>query len=229
MTDKSETALPLQDNGHHRGNHPIDWSARITLFTERVVQVIAKHWLLLVNAVIGLWVTLPAVAPLLMKTGHPQAAQLVYTLFMPLCHQLPERSFFLFGPRGVYSLAELEHSLGTDVPLRYIGSPALGYKIAVCERDNAVYAAALLTGIVFSLVRRHLRRLPIRHFVLLCMPMAVDGLGQLLGFWESTWQTRIITGGVFGAACIGLAYPYIENGMNEVLQVMQPAPRTHSS
>jgi uncharacterized membrane protein len=179
----------------------------------------------MVNAVIGLWVALPALAPLLMETGHPRVAQLIYTLFSPLCHQLPERSFFLFGPRLAYTLVNLERLLGTEVPLRYNGSPALGYKIAVCERDNAVYVAALLAGVLFALVRRRLRPLSIRSFLLLCVPMTVDGLGQLFGFWDSTWWSRVLTGGLFGAACVWLAYPYIERGMNEVLEVMQPGTR----
>ena len=39
-------------------------------------------------------------------------------------------------------------------------------------------------------------------FLLLCLvPMGVDGVGQLFGFWESTNVVRVITGLLVGSAC----------------------------
>ena len=111
------------------------------------------------------------------------------------------------------------------MPLRYVGSPALGYKVAVCERDTAVYLALLLAGMAFALLRRRLRPLPIRIFALLCLPIVADGLGQLIGLWVSSWWSRVASGTLFGIACVWLAYPYIEAGMKEVLETLgNPAP-----
>jgi uncharacterized membrane protein len=203
---------------------PSSGPSKIVHILNGIVYLIARHWLLLANAVLAGQTFLPTIAPVLMKTGHPSAARVLYTVFQPLCHQLPERSFFLFGPKLIYSLHELERLIGPEVPLRYIGSSALGYKIAVCQRDMATYAAFLLAGLAFALLRRRLKPLTLKAFVLCCAPMAIDGFGQLFAFWQSTWWSRVLTGSLFGIACVWLAYPYIEIGMNDVLRVLSTSP-----
>lgn len=194
---------------------------RIVSLLNSTVHAVARHWLLLANTVMALYTALPFSAPVLMARGHTQAAQFVHTCFRLFCHQLPERSFFLFGPQLTYTLGELERVIGSNVPLRYVGDPALGYKTSVCQRDLATYLATLFAGLVFALVRRRLRPLPMRAFILLCAPMAVDGFGQLLMLWDSTWWSRAGSGALFGAACVWLAYPYIEAGMNDVLRAIE--------
>jgi uncharacterized membrane protein len=181
----------------------------------RLLSWISRHWLLVVNVSIGSLIVLPVIAPILMHLGLTGAGDFIYTVFKPACHQLPERSFFLFGPQPIYTYSELSALLGGDVPRRFVGSPDLGYKIAVCERDVAIYGSMLLTGLLFGLYRK-LKTLPLKVFGVLVLPMLVDGFGQLLGFWSSTWQSRVITGGLFGVACIWLAYPYLQKGMHDI-------------
>ncbi len=202
---------------------------RLTAFLNRIVHVVAKHWLLIVNSVMTLQASLPLVPPVLMATGHVSAARLIYRLFQPLCHQLPERSFFLYGPQFSYSLDELERLIGPSVPLRYIGDLSLGYKMAVCQRDIATYLAILLAGLAFIPLRHRLKPLPLRAFLLSCIPMAIDGFGQLFGFWESTWWSRVTSGALFGAACVWLAYPYVEAGMRDVLRVISSDGKRESA
>jgi len=194
---------------------------RFTSILNGFVRAVAKHWLFLTNASTGFLVGLPALAPVLMSAGYLRAARLIYTLSAPLCHQLPERSFFLFGRQSFYTLEELEAWLGPNVPLRYIGDRTLGYKMAVCERDMATFLAFFLAGLAFALVRRRLPPLPVKAFIVLCLPMAVDGFGQLLALWDSTWWSRVFSGGLFGVACIWLAYPHIEAGMSQVRRAME--------
>jgi uncharacterized membrane protein len=155
-----------------------------------------------------------------MVNGHTSAARLLYTAFQPLCHQLPERSFFLFGPQFSYKLGELERLMGPDVPLRYIGDAAVGYKMAVCQRDMATFVAMFLAGLAFVPLRGRPKPLQLRAFALFAMPMAIDGLGQLLGLWESTWWSRVVTGMLFGVACVWLAFPYVESGMTDVRRAL---------
>ena len=76
--------------------------------------------------------------------------------------------------------------------------------------DQILYGSMLLTGLLFGLYRK-LKTLPLKVFGVLILPMLVDGFGQLFGFWSSTWQSRVITGGLFGIACIWLAYPYLQS------------------
>jgi uncharacterized membrane protein len=194
---------------------------RVTNILNSVVRAFAKHWLFATNAVIAVSVALPVLAPALMAAGYSSVGRAIYTLFAPFCHQLPERSFFLFGPQLTYSLRELEQWIGPQVPLRYIGDPALGYKMALCQRDMALYAAMLIFGLAFSFLRGRLRPLPLKLFVLLCVPITLDGLGQLLALWESTWWSRVLSGALFGMACAWLVYPYVESGMRDVLRVLQ--------
>lgn len=106
------------------------------------------------------------------------------------------------------------------MPLRYNGAQGVGFKVAICQRDVAIYLAMFIAGLAFTWLRRRLKPLAIKKFVALCAPMAIDGLGQLFGLWVSTWWSRVLTGGLFGVACVWLAYPYLERGMNEVHQEM---------
>lgn len=196
------------------------WVLRLSAIIIRIVAAIAKHWLLLINVVLAIEAALPILAPALMVSGYASVARLIYTLYSPFCHQLPERSFFLFGPQTTYTLHELEFLTRFAVPLRYIGNPAIGYKMAVCQRDIATYLALWAASLVFIPLRRRLRPLPIKFFVLLCFPMIIDGFGQLLMLWESTPYSRVFSGAMFGIACVWLSYPHIEAGMQDVARTI---------
>jgi hypothetical protein len=54
-------------------------------------------------------------------------------------------------------------------------------------------------------------------YALACVPIAVDGLTQLVGWRESTWVLRSATGALCGMASVLLAYPFVEEGMQDVL------------
>ncbi len=85
-----------------------------------------------------------------------------------------------------------------------------------------MFMAMLIAGLAFGLLRSRIRPLSIKAFLLLCLPMAVDGFGQLFTLWESAPWSRVPTGALFGLACVWLAYPYIEAGMKDVLRVTEP-------
>lgn len=189
------------------------------------VRFVAKHWLALANLVLGLQAALPFAAPYLMHTGQTRAGNLLYRIYGPLCHQLPERSFFLFGPRWTYSLAELVQRVGPDVPLRFIGDTSVGFKTTVCQRDVATYLAMSAAGLLFVLLRRRLRPLPLKVFVLLCLPIAIDGFGQLLTLWDSNPFSRTATGALFGLACIWLAFPVVESSMKNLQRSLDSEAR----
>lgn len=193
-----------------------EWTERVTRVLTYFIRWFSAHWLALANLAVGLYIGLPVLAPVLMHLGFERLGNLIYLVFRPLCHQLPERSYFLFGSQWVYSYQELAQRLAGAVPQRWVGNPAVGYKIAVCERDVAIYSSMLFCGLLYQFVRAHLRPISFKLFLVLITPMAVDGFGQLFGFWTSTWVSRTITGGLFGLACVLLAYPYIEPGMRDI-------------
>jgi uncharacterized membrane protein len=61
-----------------------------------------KRWAEIVLFFLGLYVGLPFLAPALLKAGIEQPANLIYTLYSPLCHQMAFRSIFLFGEQIFY-------------------------------------------------------------------------------------------------------------------------------
>ncbi|MGC8779314.1 MAG: DUF2085 domain-containing protein [Anaerolineae bacterium] len=214
-------------------------AARMSAAVDRLVVWLTRHWLALFNAIVAVFVGLPFVAPLLMRLGAVGPARLIYWLYQFTCHQLPERSFFLFGAQPVYSVEELEAAGALPAGLnllqrellRWIGNAELGYKVAICERDVAIYGSLLLGGLLFGVVRQHcaarglrMPRLPIKAYLIALVPLAVDGGTQLVGLRESTWLLRLITGGLFGLATVWLAYPYVAEAMAEAAGDLQTAP-----
>ncbi len=209
---------------------------------------LSRRWLTVLLLVITLYVGLPFVAPTLMHFGLTGPASFLYTAYSPLCHQLAFRSFFLFGQQPVYPRtaanvpgiqpfeafsADVARVTGTNTNLsdwsldlelaarQFTGDPQMGYKVAICERDIAIYSALLLGGLIYSIpaVRRHLRPVPLWLYVLLgIMPIAIDGFSQLLGYppfnlWairETTPEFRVLTGALFGFMNAWLAFPHLE-------------------
>jgi len=191
-------------------------SARVNRFADWIV----RHWLAILNVLFLLYVGLPFLAPLLMEAGAETPANVIYTIYRPACHQLPERSFFLFGASPVYDRQDLPANGVADsdnvfVRRNYIGDPEHGYKVAICERDVAIYGSMFLMGLIFALMRGHLPRLKAKWLLIFALPMFLDGGTQLVGLRSSTWQLRLITGTFFGVGLIWFAYPYIEDSMKK--------------
>jgi uncharacterized membrane protein len=193
--------------------------------TERVnrgARWLARHWLALLNLFWCIYVGLPMLAPVLMDVGWTGSASVIYLLYRPACHQRPERSFFIDGPQAAYSKEELA-AAGIDVdPLaRATGNTTIGWKMAFCERDTAMYGAILATGLAYGLFRKRLRRIrmPFRIYLLFLIPIGVDGTLQLLGLYESTWLARTLTGALFGVGSVLFAYPYLDDSFGDLHRV----------
>lgn len=200
----------------------------LVILADKAIFQLAKHWLALANVFWGAYVILPLLAPLLMLAGWTLPARVIYTIYRPACHQRPERSYFIGGPEMVYSSEELA-AAGVDVgPFsREIGNEEVGWKMAFCERDVAIYGTIFLAGLGYGLVRRLRRqqgagtwRMKLRYFLLFLVPMGIDGVLQLFGFYESNWLLRTITGVTFGLGAVLFAYPYAQEGFDDVRQTL---------
>jgi uncharacterized membrane protein len=169
-----------------------------------------RHWLAAINGALALALGLAIVAPLLMAIGQPGLARPIYWMYQAVCHQWPFRSFFLFGADGTYSADQLAATVGDERIWDYVGDPGLGYKMAFCERDLAIVAAGLLMGLLYTRLRRRLAPPHLGLFFGLLLPIAFDGFTQLFGWRESTWEFRVATGALAGAAAVWLIFPYLE-------------------
>jgi uncharacterized membrane protein len=169
---------------------------------------LTRNWLKIALALVGLYATLPFVAPTLMHLGITGPARVLYTLYSPFCHQFAFRSVFLFGEQPFYPRAntgtelrpyeayvseapELTNVDPTNwVQLQlssraFLGNEQMGYKTTLCARDVSIYLALFAGIVLYSLpiVRRRLRPVPIWLYVLLGLgPIGIDGFSQLLGY-----------------------------------------------
>ena len=214
------------------------WQRNLVLGIQRFIYWLSKHWLAMVNLFILVYVGLPFAAPVLMKAGWTAPARVVYTIYKPLCHQLAFRSWFLFGEEPVYPRAEYEARVGMNgarwpelfaQAREFVGGGTTGYKVGLCERDVATYAALFLAGLTYAVLRRRgLRPMPFWLFILVgVLPIGLDGGSQFVSLFisavparESVWQLRVLTGGLFGLSIAWLAYPYIQEGMDDSAAVL---------
>jgi uncharacterized membrane protein len=96
----------------------------------------------------------------------------VYSIGDRLCHQKSERSLFLNGNEMPFCTRCTAIWLGLAFGIGFM----VLYTIDLNEK--------FFIAIIFSLV-----------------PLGIDGIGQLLGFWESTNVIRILTGLLAGIIC----------------------------
>jgi uncharacterized membrane protein len=157
---------------------------KITHPLDRLISFLTRRWLLIFGIGFGALVVLPFFAPLLMQMGLPGPGRIIYSLYSFLCHQLPERSFFLFGPQIMYSLEELKRAGADPTHLftlrRFIGSPELGWKVAWSDRMVWMYSSMWVFGVLWKPYLKKLKRLPWWGLLLFLLPMAVDGTSHLI-------------------------------------------------
>ena len=179
----------------------------VTAAAEPLLEGFARHWLFGVNALTGLYIAGAFVAPALAAAGVDGAAGALYDFYRQMCHEWAFRSFFILGSQPVVSREQLD-ALGVD-PFTFAGNASVGWKMAFCERDFAIYLGMLGFGLLYAWRWRSLgvRTLSYPLYMLLCLPMAIDGFTQLFGWRESSWELRVSTGLLFGVACAWLLYP----------------------
>jgi uncharacterized membrane protein len=180
-----------------------------------------RHWLPGLNLALGLFLAGALAAPVFAQLGWTSLAQPIYAAYHFTCHQWAFRSFFLFGQQPVYGEQQLA-DLGLD-PFTVIGNPSLGWKMAFCERDLAIYIGLLLVGLLYAR-RRDLRPSGFLVYGVLILPMALDGFTQLFGWRESTWELRLATGLLFGLASAWLVLPRLDDSFGLRPPIRQYAP-----
>jgi uncharacterized membrane protein len=165
---------------------------------EGAARWLVRHWLAVANTMLLLYAGLPFLSPLAKAAGYPLIGELVFRIYTPLCHQRPERSFFVCG-----------------------------HQVAFCHRCTAMYGGMVVLGVLFAAVRRWVAPLPIKIGALMMVPIAIDGGTHLLddllglglraaggdGVGSPNFMLRMVTGVLFALAAIWILYPRLDPDM----------------
>lgn len=204
---------------------------------------LSRHYLAIFNLLVFIYLGLPFLAPLLMKVGATQPAHIIYRGYSFVCHQFAFRSWFLFGEQIAYprteanvnGLISYQQATGMDgsdlfAARDYIGNEQLGYKVALCQRDIAIYGGIFIFGIIFAMSRRKIKSMHWIFWIIIgIVPIGLDGFSQLISqlplnilpFRESTPLFRTLTGFLFGFITAWFGYPYVEESMSENSKYME--------
>jgi uncharacterized membrane protein len=210
---------------------------------DRFSYWLSKHYMLVINLFVIVYLGLPFLAPMLMAAGITSPATAIYRVYGMVCHQFAFRSWFLFGeqaeyPRqaaGVTGLLTYGQATGLSeddifAARQFVGNPQIGYKVALCERDVAIYGGILAFGLIFAATGRKIKSLPWYLWVIIgILPIAFDGLSQLLSqpplnffpYRESTPFLRTLTGFLFGFTTAWFGLPLVEETMVETRNYME--------
>jgi len=161
------------------------WERRLVVAADRFIYWLTRHWLALLSALLTLFLGLALLTPVLQAWGYDGLGRTLFRAYHRVCHQRPERSFFI-----------------------------MGRQVAFCQRDVGEFAGFLLGSGLYAASRRRLRLRNARLYLMVFVtPIAVDGITQLLGLRESNWWLRLTTGIWFGAGTVLLVYPRINAAM----------------
>lgn len=136
-------------------------------------------WTILVAGSL-LLVALIIAAPLALVSQHGMLAATLYQAFSHVCHQLPERSFFL-----------------------------LGQPLAVCARCTGLYVGFAGTMLLYPLLTSLRRTYPPdrKWLFIAAAPLAIDFALGFIGIWANTHSSRFLTAALLGAAVVFYVMP----------------------
>lgn len=166
------------------------------------------HWFACFVAIYGAWVLAPLLAPIFMLAGWTGPGRAIYLIYSFFCHQLPERSFFLFGEKSMYSLPEIQaawqNTLNPLILRQFVGNASMGWKIAWSDRMISFYTSVWIFALAWWPLRRRFRPLSWPIFILLLLPIMLDGgshavsdiagIGQ--GFRDTNAWLAALTGNI---------------------------------
>ena len=158
-----------------------------------------NYWAHIITIVLGTLVFIPISIPFLSYFGLDAIAKPLFYALHFVCAQIPSHSFYIFG-----------HQLG------------------MCERNFTIYSSMFLGSLVFVLSKKRLPGIPWWVWLLMILPMALDGTTQMFGLRESTWYLRVLTGSLFGLGNIWFALPMMQKSLLEVPPQV-PVSRRHYS
>lgn len=154
----------------------------------------------------GILTFLPFLAPIFMHFGLTGPAELIYTIFVPFCHQKASRSVHLFD-----------------------------YQVAFCARDTFIYFTLFLSSIfayIFRLKTLKLRYV-ILCLVPIALDGGIQIVTQIIAlqhgqptdYLESTNLRRMITGAIFGSGVGLYIFPLLFEDVFTALKKEEKLPK----
>jgi uncharacterized membrane protein len=176
---------------------------------DKSVSWISQLWIFVIGSLFGVYVFLPFLAPVLMHIGWSWLGKAIYFIYSFLCHQLPQRSYFLFGPKFSYSLPEIQsvwQNTNNGLILRkFIGNSQMGWKTAWSDRMIAMFTSMWIFSLIWGILKTRIKPLPLWGLILWLLPIAIDGTthfvsdlsGIGLGFRDSNLWLATLTRSAF--------------------------------
>jgi uncharacterized membrane protein len=151
-----------------------------------VSTFLLDYWATIITLVLGVLVFAALSVPFLSYFGLDGISKQIFFALHLVCAQIPSHSFYIFG-----------HQLG------------------MCARNFSIYASMFIGSLIFVLSKKRFPGIPWWIWVLMILPMALDGTTQMFGWRESTWELRVLTGTLFGLANVWFALPLIQKTILE--------------
>ena len=153
-----------------------------------VSKLLLDYWATIITSVLGILVFAALSVPFLSYFGLDGISKQIFYSLHLVCAQIPSHSFYIFG-----------HQLG------------------MCARNFSIYASMFIGSVIFVLSKKRFPGIPWWIWVLMILPLALDGTTQMFGWRESTWELRVITGTLFGLGNVWFALPLIQKTILESL------------
>ena len=162
---------------------------RVMNSTGRFVgNFLLDHWATMITWTLGILVFAALSVPFLSYFGLDAISKQIFFALHMVCAQIPSHSFYIFG-----------HQLG------------------MCARNFSIYASMFIGSLIFVLSNKRIPGIPWWLWILMILPMALDGTTQMFGLRESTWELRVLTGTLFGLGNVWFALPLIQKTIFESL------------
>jgi len=133
--------------------------------------------MLIINFGLFLWLLGIILTPILAASGLPivqKIAAFAYFFYQPICHQMPDRSFWLEG-----------------------------FTLAVCVRCFSFYLGGFLITLIY-LFKEKIRMWYFSIYLSLVIPAVLDFLLEKFGFYANVVDLRIFSGFMLGLAIFHL-------------------------
>jgi uncharacterized membrane protein len=151
-------------------------------------EITLAYWPHAITVLLGIIVGAALSVPLLTYLGVNEIAKPIFFSLHLICAQIPSHSFYI-----------------------------LGHQLGMCARNMGIYSSMFIGGLVFIQSKKRLPGIPWWVWVLMILPMAYDGLTQMFGLRESTWELRVLTGVLFGFGNMWFALPFIQRTLLQTI------------